>query len=759
MVGLISMTILSVYLSSKSISSSLEAAERLGSVQRLAAGPVGSSHAGEQAGLSFASAFSLGFAVDTGLMSRESLVAAMVHGTGALDGVAAGPVAPWDLVVANEASASAAERQALLAEGEMALTEVGSAAGDPLLFLETGLSRDDTGLGIIRSVDAVLAAIRAAGGDVRLRLFIRAPLPFGKFYSFAQEYPASWLDRWQRGGWDASVSVMAPGGVFVENAAEQRTLERRGASVPSRYRKRHAAYVEGIVRTVLNRTDAAPTAVLGAADYFRLDNVVVPNPIPRLLTVVAEAQLIAELGGGVTDGALRVVDGSLLCSEGTKAHGVHVAERGRRVSRGVLAWYPPGHAVPRCVVDLFQEYGESLLSVNVSEVPAGEAEGEANVTVAALRVCGREHDRCLEELLAACHVTTGEPNRLDEVLSEPGQGYTEPVPRKALQGWPEDADEAAEAGYASVDEWQHPVRWRRPATRVPCHAYPSHYAKCAPSFLLLGAEKAGTTYFLTALSSHPQVVRPLVGSLFKEVGLYHRFFVEGRYKEEAARWAVTPYIDGERDSLMWGDGFVYYLDDRVAAERAVADNPEMRYMVLLREPATRALSGYRFSHRDYTRRNVSFPEVVRARMNAFAECLEAAAVDEEGIARYHECRNRQPPVYDGHQVVSLGLYAFQLAYWLHRVPRERVDIYFFDELVEDPDAVLRRAEVFLGLDTNDGNATAAARQNSAKPMGMQAAPSDDEEVQKAVEELRDFYAPYNELLRKELGIALPESWS
>jgi hypothetical protein len=763
MLGLVSITLLSVYVSNRSISESISASSLDALVHPRAVGDV--MGGGPRKHLSLAAATSLRVLHDHQYLSREALVNVMVAGAPPVeqggDG-AGGPEAPWGVVASNEAKAASEERVALEAEGEDALVELGPASGPPLLFVETGRTLDISGLGIMRALDSVCAAVAAAGGDLRIRLFTRAPLAFGRFYAFSQEYPASWLDRWQRGGWDAAVSVMSYSAVSIEDAAEQRALEHRGISVASKYRKRHATYIDNEMRTLLNRTET-PRGVLGASDFFKFDGGVLPNPISRLLTVVAEAQLILELGGGVTDGALRVRDGSLLLAD-AKSPGVYVSQPDRPVSRGVLAWYPPQHPVPQCVVDIFAGWGDTLLAINVTAAVLEEAtaksqeEPGADPARDAAVQCQHDQHRCLEALLLACHATTGTPNLLDDLLSDPTQSFTETLPLRVLSDWPASAHEADEDGFAPVPGWQHPTRWHEPGTRLPCQPLSGHYTKCAPSFLLLGAEKAGTTYFLTALTSHPQIVRPLTGSLFKEVGLYHRFFIEGKFKEESARWAVAPYIDRERDSLMWGDGFVYYLDDRVAPEHALADNPNLRCMVMLREPAARALSGYRFSHKDYTRRNLTFPLVSRVRMTNLKECL-VAKTNDLGINTYHACRMRPSNMYDGHHIVSLGLYAFQLAFWLKSVPRDRLDVYFFDDLIDDPDRVLRRAEVFLGLDTNDANATAAARQNSARPKGLEAAPNDDPEVQAAMDELRAFYAPFNDLLRNELNIELPASWS
>ncbi len=57
--------------------------------------------------------------------------------------------------------------------------------------------------------------------------------------------------------------------------------------------------------------------------------------------------------------------------------------------------------------------------------------------------------------------------------------------------------------------------------------------------------------------------------------------------------------------------------------------------------------------------------------------------------------------YPVHGVVRRGLYAYQLQWWLHFFKPEQMLVINHEELQRDPEAILDRAIVFLGLNLNE----------------------------------------------------------
>ncbi len=113
-----------------------------------------------------------------------------------------------------------------------------------------------------------------------------------------------------------------------------------------------------------------------------------------------------------------------------------------------------------------------------------------------------------------------------------------------------------------------------------------------PSFLIVGAQRCGTTSLYTSLTAHPAVL-PAV--LHKGVhyfdtaydrgpGWYRAHFpLEVTAKRVARRIGTLPIT---------GESSPYYLFHPLAGERIARDLPEVRLLVLLRDPVERAYSAY-----------------------------------------------------------------------------------------------------------------------------------------------------------------------
>jgi hypothetical protein len=196
--------------------------------------------------------------------------------------------------------------------------------------------------------------------------------------------------------------------------------------------------------------------------------------------------------------------------------------------------------------------------------------------------------------------------------------------------------------------------------------------RALPSFLLIGAQRAGTTSLYAQLLRHPQVLP----SLRKEVQYFTLYHARGEawYRAHfpteaalAARRAVT------------GEATPYYLFHPLAPERAAALLPEARLLVLLREPVARA-----FSHYQHSRARGREPLGFEAALEREAERL-AAEADRPGFAHQH------------FSYFARGCYAQQLRRWLAVFPRERLLVLRFEELEADPSACVDRAVAFLGL--------------------------------------------------------------
>ena len=203
-------------------------------------------------------------------------------------------------------------------------------------------------------------------------------------------------------------------------------------------------------------------------------------------------------------------------------------------------------------------------------------------------------------------------------------------------------------------------------------------ARALPDFLILGAQKAGTTALYAYLRWHPDITGPS----FKEVSFFDRHYAYGE------RW-YRAHLPIKRGALV-GEASPSYLFHPVAPERVQQMIPDARLIALLRDPVERAFSHYQH-------------EVALGREELSFE--DAIAREDDRMQGEVE-RMVQDPTYFSHAwwnytYVSRGLYAEQLERWYAVFPREQLLVLLTDELAADTAGTYARVLDFLGARTHD----------------------------------------------------------
>ena len=196
-----------------------------------------------------------------------------------------------------------------------------------------------------------------------------------------------------------------------------------------------------------------------------------------------------------------------------------------------------------------------------------------------------------------------------------------------------------------------------------------------PDFLIIGAQKAGTTALYRAIAEQAANFAPP-----EQKELY--FFTENYHRGLAYYAAKLPLFRPR--GVRTGEATPDYLLYPRAPERVARDYPGVRIVVLLREPVARAHSQYRFQNgTDRTRAfdPLPFREAVAREPERYTEA------DQEAFGEAYKYLS----------YCARSRYAEQLRRWLAAFPREQVHILELGELQADPAGELDRLFAFLGL--------------------------------------------------------------
>jgi hypothetical protein len=238
-----------------------------------------------------------------------------------------------------------------------------------------------------------------------------------------------------------------------------------------------------------------------------------------------------------------------------------------------------------------------------------------------------------------------------------------------------------------------------------------------PDFVIVGAQKAGTSSLYARLAAHPGV-RP---ALRKEV---HYF---DRWPQPSLDWYRAHFPLDARHRAAWitGEASPSYLVHPAVPERMRGVLPDVRLVAILRDPAARAVSGYHHAVRfGFESRPIDV--ALDPRHADTVPVGEVACYDDPG----------SPVRRRGY--LERGRYAEQLERWFRVFARDRVLVVESSELRDA--AGVSRVHEFLGL---ADLSVAAPRDRNVGTYGP-APPS-------VLEELARYFAPYNEALFDLLG--------
>ncbi len=173
-----------------------------------------------------------------------------------------------------------------------------------------------------------------------------------------------------------------------------------------------------------------------------------------------------------------------------------------------------------------------------------------------------------------------------------------------------------------------------------------------PTFLYIGASKAGSSWIYEVLREHPDIYVPAA----KDVYFFDRHYDRG------LAWYAELFAPGASHHARGELSHDYYLSSEVA-ERIRRDLPEAKLLVCLREPIDWLVSAYLFNLTTHVHGD---------------ESLESYAARPE-VVRQMDYLARLEPFY--------ALF-----------PREQISVRFYDDLRRDPKRFASELYAFVGVD-------------------------------------------------------------
>ncbi|MEL6159020.1 MAG: sulfotransferase [Cyanobacteria bacterium J06623_5] len=208
-------------------------------------------------------------------------------------------------------------------------------------------------------------------------------------------------------------------------------------------------------------------------------------------------------------------------------------------------------------------------------------------------------------------------------------------------------------------------------------------AQTMPDFLIIGAPKSGTTSLYHYLAQHPQIFM----SPNKEP---HFFAFEGEQPNfcgsgDDKAWINTRSVvtlaeyqqlfSAAEPGQKCGEASTMYLYLEKSCDRIFHHIPNVKLIAFLRHPVDRAYSHYKHLRRDGREWESDFGRAMQE---------EAERIQQNWSPAWH--------------YQQIGLYSEQIKRYQRRFNPEQLQIYLYDDLLKNPQAVYRSIFEFIGVD-------------------------------------------------------------
>jgi hypothetical protein len=211
-----------------------------------------------------------------------------------------------------------------------------------------------------------------------------------------------------------------------------------------------------------------------------------------------------------------------------------------------------------------------------------------------------------------------------------------------------------------------------------------------PDFVIIGAKRGGTTSLYNYLLEHPFIHPLFPGRIhLKGVHYYDSNYTRGLrwYRshfplQAGGRHLARPGIT----SAIAGEASPYYLFHPLAAERLARDFPDVRIIVVLRDPVERAYSHWK-ERTHHGGETLTFEEALEAEESRLAGEAERIVAEPGYRSVEHE----------NHSYLAQGRYLDMLPRWFALFGRDQFHIAASEDFYAEPESHVNEVWKFVGL--------------------------------------------------------------
>lgn len=257
----------------------------------------------------------------------------------------------------------------------------------------------------------------------------------------------------------------------------------------------------------------------------------------------------------------------------------------------------------------------------------------------------------------------------------------------------------------------------------------------APDFVIVGAQRCGTTSLFRALAQH----QSMLPNVIKAKGIH--YFDTSYHQKPSWYFAHFPSQD-EREAhaaktgaaTVAGEASPYYMYHPAGAERMAQLIPDTKLIVLLRNPVKRAISHHLHMVWEGHEKETDIDKALDLEASRLAGIEEQLLADKSLVSRPHQ----------HYSYMARGHYAAQLEKLFAHFDRKNILVMATETLIADTKTNLATIQSFIGLEP-DPSIDLEKRNASSK----------FEPKPETLERLNDEFAESNKMLGEMTGLQIP----